>query len=418
MSSVELPSLALRLGVAALGALAVGVEREWSARARGRDHDFAGVRTFLLLGLLGGLAAELVVAEVPWAGVALLAAAVSLAVIAYAIDAQKGNTDSTTEVAALVVLAAGFLSGLGNLTVASAVCALTALVLVEKGRIHAAVYKLRSEEIEAGLRFAVLAVVVLPLLPVGPFGPEPGLRPRELWALVLAFSGLSFAGYVGLRAVGPERGYGLVGLLGGLISSTAVTLQSARQSRKEPELGVALALGVIAANTVMPARVLAISAVLNLEVARRAAPFLLTPLALGALLVLLLLRRAKRGAAGASQVGNPLRLGSAIQMAVLFQVVLWVLAWAGRRFGSAGLLSSSALLGLTDVDALTYSACRLGMSPERLPDAVSALGIGLLANTALKTALAAVLARGRLRWIASTALLALGIALGVALLVT
>jgi nucleotide-binding universal stress UspA family protein len=142
---------------------------------------------------------------------------------------------------ALVVLAAGYLAGLGRLGPASAIFAVTALVLVEKSRIHGLVHRIRSETLEAAARFAVLALVVLPLLPEGPFGPGPGLRPRELWALVLVFSGLSFAGFVAPRVVGGDRGWGLSGMLGGLISSTAVTLTHARESRQSPGLGRALA---------------------------------------------------------------------------------------------------------------------------------------------------------------------------------
>ena len=208
--------VATRLGVAALGGLAVGIEREWSARARARPARFAGVRTFLLVGLLGGLGAALSDLAGPAVGLAVIAAAAALVVGAYIVTARGGDVDGTTEVSALVVLAAGAVAGTGRLALASALSALTVLVLVEKSRIHTLVHRLRSETLEAAARFAVLALVVLPLLPEGPFGPAPGLRPRELWALVLLFSGLSFGGFLALRLVGPDRGYALAGLLGGL----------------------------------------------------------------------------------------------------------------------------------------------------------------------------------------------------------
>jgi len=128
---MNLPQAAVELGVAALGGLAVGVEREWSARNRGREHDFAGVRTFLLLGLVGGLAAELTRAEFAFAGGVLFAGGALLVVAAYALAAWKGDLEATTEVAGLVVLAAGALAGYGRLGVASGLSALTALVLME-----------------------------------------------------------------------------------------------------------------------------------------------------------------------------------------------------------------------------------------------------------------------------------------------
>ena len=236
--------VATRLGVAALGGLAVGIEREWSTRARARPARFAGVRTFLLIGLLGGLGATLSELAGPAIGLTVIAAAAALVVGAYIVTAaQGGDVDGTTEVSALVVLAAGAVAGTGRLALASALSALTVLVLVEKSRIHTLVHRLRSETIEAAARFAVLALVVLPLLPEGPFGPAPGLRPRELWALVLLFSGLSFGGFLALRLVGPDRGYALAGLLGGLVSSTAVTLSFSRESRHEAAPGARAGCG-------------------------------------------------------------------------------------------------------------------------------------------------------------------------------
>ena len=79
-----------------------------------------------------------------------------------------------------------------------------------------------------------MAAVILPLLPAGPFGPLGGVRPRQLWALVLFFSGLSFVGYLARRAAGPGRGYALAGTLGGVLSSTSVTLTFSRLSRESP----------------------------------------------------------------------------------------------------------------------------------------------------------------------------------------
>jgi uncharacterized membrane protein (DUF4010 family) len=230
-SELSMMETVLRLGVAALGGLAVGVEREWSSSRGERAPRFAGVRTFLLLGLIGGLAADLHVRGETVAGALLLAAAAALVVAAYVMAARGGDVDGTTEVAALLVLAVGMLAGLGQLALASALSAATALVLVEKTRIHSLVQAMQPQTLQAGARFAVLALVVLPLLPEGPFGPSPGIRPRELWALVLLFSGLSFAGFIALRLAGPGRGHGVAGLLGGLISSTVVALTFARESR-------------------------------------------------------------------------------------------------------------------------------------------------------------------------------------------
>jgi uncharacterized membrane protein (DUF4010 family) len=391
----------LRLAVAALGGLAVGVEREWSARQE-RDHSrFGGVRTFLLLGLLGGLGGVLLEGG---GGARLapivLAGGVALVAVAYFVSAWRGTIDATTEVAGVVVLAAGAFAGGGSLLVASAVFAGTALVLVEKSRMHAAVERLQSIEVAAGARFAVLALVVLPLLPTGPFGPGAvGVEPRKLWALVLLFAGLSFAGYVALRVAGPERGLALAGLLGGVVSSTAVTLNFARDSRRREELTSALALGVLAASAVLPARVGILSAVVHAPVARALLPALLPALAVGAGLMGWIWWRRTTGRGTNAEAPpapeNPLRLRAAIQMTVLFQVVLWILAAVEGRFGERGLLGSAALLGLTDLDALTYSASRLASEGGDLASSARALLVGMASNTVFKGALAVALGSGR-----------------------
>ncbi len=412
--------LLLRLLLAAVGGLAVGIEREWSAR-RDQDHSrFGGVRTFLLLGLLGGLGGALLPTALPVA-LLVLAGGVLLIAIAYLVSAWRGTIDATTEVAGVVVLAAGALAGGGVLAVASAVFAGTAVVLVEKSRMHRAVERIQSAELEAAAHFAVLALVVLPLLPEGPLGPSPGIEPRKLWALVLVFSGLSFAGYLALRIAGPRRGLGLAGLLGGVVSSTAVTLNFARDARRHPEIGTALALGVLAASAVLPVRVLALAAVIHLPLALAMALALLPAVALGAALVgwALLGRRGTEasGAEHPTAPGNPLRLGAAIQMTLFFAVVLFLLAYVRERFGAAGVIGGAALLGLTDLDALTYSAARLAAEGGQAEVSARALLVGMLANTLFKGALALALGSSAFRRLAAAgfaaylAALALGLAL-------
>jgi len=414
----ETQQILLRLAAAALGGLAVGIEREWSARRDGDHSRFGGVRTFLLLGLAGGLAAA-VGREDPRLGLVMLAGAAALVVVAYLVSAWKGTIDATTEVAAVVVLGAGLLAGTGRLVLASAVFAATALVLAEKGRMHAAVERIQSAELEAGARFAVLALVVLPLLPAEPWGPYGGIEPRRLWILVLIFAGLSFAGYIALRVAGPERGYGLAGLLGGVVSSTAVTLNFARESRGHDRLARALGVGVLAASAVLPVRVLVLSGVLNLEVARALVPALLPAILAGAGAVLLALRSRDRNATREEVLpGNPLRLTAAIQMTLLFVAMLWLLAAVRDRFGSAGLLGTSALLGLTDLDALTYSMSKLAASGTPAATAVHALLIGMISNTAFKAVLAAILGSPDFRRVSLIGLAVFGAALGAGFLLT
>jgi uncharacterized membrane protein (DUF4010 family) len=414
-------SPAVRLAVAALVGLTVGLEREWSVRSRGLSERFAGVRTFVLVGLIGGLAAQ-VAGDGQLALAAILAAGVAaIAGISYAAAAKRGEVDGTTEVASLVVLGAAILAGVGHLELGSAIGAVTALLLFAKGKIHALVERIRSEEIEAGIRFAVLAVVVLPLLPEGPFGPPPGFRPRELWALVLLFAGLSFLGHVALRAVGARRGYGIAGLLGGLVSSTLTTLNFSRESRESPGHARSLALGTIAACTITPIRVLVLTFAISRAVGVPALRYLLPSFAVGATACLILLLRrdssGKEKDAKIEPAKQPLRLWVAIQMAAGFQVVLYLVSWATSRLGEMGTLGSAAIVGATDVDALIYTMARLSDSRLTPEIAARALGIGLVSNTALKLGISLVVGRGSYRLLAGGSLLLLGLALVVPLLI-
>lgn len=386
-----LPDDLLRLVVAGLGGAAVGVERQWSGHADGPEARFAGVRTFTLLGGLAGIAGWVAVQGATWLAAALLAGAVAITVAAYVVGSRR-DIDGTTEVAALIVLAAGVLAGFGSVRTASGIIAVTVLLLVEKSRLHSAVRRIADLELRAAVRFAVMALVVLPLLPEGPFGPDGAIRPREIWLLVLFFSGLSFLGHLMRRAAGPERGYVLSGLAGGLLSSTNVTLTFARASHGEPQVERALAYGTVAANTVLYGRVLAATAVLDATLVPGLARYLAAPALVGIASALTGLRGrpAEPHPPGAQIAQNPLQLTAALQMALVFVGVMLLVNVVQDSFGQAGVLTTAAVLGSTDVDALTLSIVR-EVAPQAPGTAVLALAIGVTANTTLKTIIAVAL---------------------------
>lgn len=423
--------LALDLLVAALVGMAVGVEREWSGHTEGPDGRFAGVRTFAFLGALGGFAGWLLRDGHAAAGAVLIGAGVLFPIVAYAAALRRPGTtaDGTTEVVALLVVALGVAAGLGHRAAASAAGVLAVLLLAEKSAVQRTLQRVAAPELRAALQFAVLALVILPVLPNRAVGPVAGFNPRELWIVVLLFSGLNFAGYVARRAVGETRGLGITGMLGGVISSTAVTLTFSRRSRDEPApdaaLGEALAMGVVGACTVLLPRLLVVTALLNPALARALLPLLLPPLAVGVALLALAQWRDHRvrttAAASAPAPGrrnaleqNPLALASALQMTVAFQLVLFAIGWVETHVGARGVLASATVLGLTDMDALTLSMARYGTGAQ-LPVAAFAIGVGVLTNTGLKLALAAAVGRGAFRPRAVAGLALLGAASAVAL---
>ncbi len=405
----EIESIAGLL-VATMGGAAVGLEREWSGHASGPEARFAGIRTFTLLGGMAGMAGWLWTLEYQLLGAILLTATAALVVAAYT-SASRHDVEATTEVAALVVLGAGLVSGLGHLRLASAIFAITVLLLAEKSRLHSLVAHLDDVTLRAAIRFAVMAVVILPLLPEGPYGPWGGIRPRLLWMLTLFFSGLSFGGYIARRMVGDRLGYPLAGFIGGMVSSTNVTFTFARLSRDQKEVRGPLALGVVAACTVLFLRVLTATTVLNAPLTRAVLPYFVAPFLVGTVALLPLLRRKAPDPCPAEVVKNPLQLREALQMALLFQVVLFAVHAMQDRFGDAGLFASAAVLGLTDMDALTISMARSTGGGAPLEVAAQAIAIGVISNSVLKTLLAVVLGRGKFRLEAGGILLAMTIAL-------
>jgi uncharacterized membrane protein (DUF4010 family) len=399
MTDLHTTDLPIRLATASLIGLVVGLEREWSGYAIGQRPRFAGLRTFFLIGLAGGIAGTLIDQQYQAAGVAILVGVAALCIVAYAsaMRGQQTDLDGTTEVAAIVVLALGVLAAFGELLAAAAAGAIVVLMLGEKARLHWLVRHISPEELEGALQFAVLAFVVLPLLPVGPFGGILDIRPRVIWSIVLLFSALNYCGYVARRVWGANRGYAATGVLGGLVSSTAVTLQFARLSAT-PSLSRALSAGVIGACTILFPRILVLSAFINPAVALALIPRLLLPSAVGVACFVVAARHGQpistTSPASSQETsgnsGNPLALLTSIRMALAFQIAISVIALARAHWGTSGLYTGAAVLGFTDVDALTVSATQSQVSAVF---AAQAIMLGIIANTALKLTISSVLGR-------------------------
>jgi uncharacterized membrane protein (DUF4010 family) len=407
--------------VATISGLAVGIEREWSGHATGPKARFAGIRTFTMLGLVCGLSGWLWTAGLQGPAVVMLGGVSALVVVAY-LAASRRDVDGTTEVAAFVVMAAGVLAGSGFDRVASGITAVTVLLLLEKKQLHGLVSKLDLVELRAGARFAVMAGVVFPLLPSGPYGPWGGVRPRMLWALVLFFSGLSFLGYLARRTAGRNRGYAIAGTFGGMLSSTSVTLTLARLSRHQPDLGRALASGTMGANLVMFPRVLIATAVLAPALTRALWPAFVLPVVIGIVLLFRGVRdpdtKPSRESASTRPLEadrNPLEFFAAMQMAALFQFVLYAVWLATSWLGQRGLYGSAVLLGLVDVDGITISMAHFTNTGTAADVAARALTIGVLANTVVKLTITLAIGRGRFRTLAGAGLACMAAALAVAI---
>lgn len=390
-----------RFAVALGIGLVLGFERERHRRAG--VEMFAGVRTFAILALLGAAAALLAkVSLSAWPLAATLLSVAALLVAAYVRHYQNEETAGlTTEVAALLTLLIGALCGWGEVPVAAAAGVATLILLSMKPQLHSVAEKISWVDIEATIKFAVVSLIILPILPDRSFFGPPFdvLNPSKIWWMVVLISAISFAGYFLMKFVDPSRGIGLTGVLGGLASSTAVTLTFSGRSRREPALGLIYAFAVLLAWSIMFPRVLVIA----WAVSRPLIGYLWMPLlsasAVGLIYAVFLYRRSTRHGAGDSfAVDNPFELSTALKFGVLYAVVLVVARAAQLYFGDTGVYASAALSGLADLDAITLSMATLTNQGEvEAQVAGQAIVIASITNTAVKAIIVTATGAGLMR---------------------
>ena len=383
--------LILRFGIALLIGVLIGLEREY-ARLKEEVKAFAGVRTFPLIGLLGCSAALVGDLTAGWAFAIILLLLGLLVGVAYAIDAFQGRVGVTSEIAAVMVFVCGALAYWDYLELAAALAVVTFGFLTLKPQLHGLAERLSSEDLYATLKFAVISLIVLPVLPNQTYGPPPfdAFNPYKTWLMVVFISGISFLGYVLIKVVGSRRGIGLTGLLGGLVSSTAVTLSFSERSEEHPDLARPFALAITLAWAVMYGRVLVEVAVLNgALLAVLWMPMVAAMLA--GLLCSVYYYFVQRTDEGSDvEVTNPFELGPAIKFGVLYAVILVVAKVAQFYFHDAGVYVASALAGLTDVDAITLSMAELAGTKGgvALPTAARAVVLATISNTVVKGSIA------------------------------
>lgn len=401
--------------------LLIGTERGWRDRDVDEGERVAGVRTFGLIGLLGGfvgLLADqtgLVVLGFGFLGLA------AVLVAGYTITARDGGGVGVTSlVASLLTFAFGAAATLDHLVEAAMAAVVTTLLLDYKSPIHRGVQALGRDELRAMLKLLAISVLVLPILPDEGFGPWDAVNPFRIWWMVVLIAGLSFAGYFAMRLAGPRKGALLTGLLGGLASSTALTLHFSRLARARPEGRAVLACGtMIACATLFPRIAVVVAAVAPALVPRLLAP-------LGAMMALLLLAaavqwwlaRRKGEDAEGIRLDNPLALRSALVFGAILAVVMVAAEGLQREFGDAGAYATAGLSGLAQADAAALTMAQ--MSGRELAAGTAAVAIVLAGavNNVAKTVLAAVVGGvGFALRLALPLLLAAAVGLAIALFV-
>jgi uncharacterized membrane protein (DUF4010 family) len=381
----------LRLAAALAIGFLIGFERGWRKRDEPEGTRAAGLRTFTLIGLLGGVAGWLAREHGP---LILAAGFVAVGAVAVAIYVTSVRADrrigATTEVATLVAYALGALAGHGEVVLAIAAAVVVVALLDSKATLHGFVQRIRRDELRAAIKLLLVSAVLLPILPDQGYGPGGVLNPYRLWWIVVLIAGISLAGHFAARFAGPTSGPVLTGLVGGLVSSTATTVGAARLAAKSPDSAAAQAACVAAAKIVMCLRVIVVAGVLAPPLLALLAPPLLAAAAAalgGAYLF------ARAGARAAESVREPPPppddLGAALLFAAALAAVIIASYYARQWLGDAGLYATAALAGLVDVDAITVSAASL--TDTAAPVAVGAILIAAGVNTLVKLAIAAAL---------------------------
>lgn len=367
--------------------LLMGLERERNPTAK------AGLRTFALVSLFGAAAEFLGEALAAPSIVAVGLGAVALAIIAayYHHHEEFHESDpGTTTIAALIVCyLLGALAVAGHARLAVILSILATVLLYFKAELSGVVRGLERRDLISILQFALVTFVVLPLLPDRDYGPYGAFNPHHVWVMVVFISALSLAGYVALRIVGATRGAIMVGLLGGLVSSTATTLSYSRLARDAPDTIDVAAMAIVTANLMLPVRLFAISAVVAPGMLPRLALPLGMALAAGALVSALGSRQWRAGPMQkALELANPAQLRTALGFAALYAVVLFLVAWFADIAGSAGVYAVALVSGLTDLDAVTLSGFRMyGLGTLSGVQVALSIVIALSSNAVFKVAL-------------------------------
>lgn len=386
------------LGVALAVGLLVGAERGWSEREMEEGQRMAGLRTFGLLGLLGGVAGILasqfhaVILGLAFVGVALLL------ISAYAINlGRRDDVGITTLIAGLLTFFYGAMVVTGHMAAAAAAAVVTALLLGLKPVLHGWLRKLESKEVMAGLKLLTISVVLLPVLPDQGYGPWQALNPYEIWWMVVLIAGISFVGYVAVRAAGPEKGIPFTGVTAGLASSTALTLHFSRLAVQEAATAQLFATGILFACGMMFPRIALVSSVVSPALALE----LIVPLAAMAAVVfvpaVIYWRRTPKTAVhSAAMLQNPLELQSALRFGLLLACIMFASEGIRVWLGSAGVLLLATVSGVADVDAITLSLSRMTLDTLAISTAATGVVLASAVNNVTKGTLAAVVGGRRL----------------------
>jgi uncharacterized membrane protein (DUF4010 family) len=394
--------------------LLIGIERERNPAAR------AGLRTFALVALFGttaGLLSDRLAS--PWPLVAgLLIVGLMTVAANFRVREPAADPGTTTVVAIVLCYGLGAIIWYGYATLAVMLAITATILLYFKAELHGWSRNLTRRDLVSVLQFAVLSFIVLPILPNRDYGPYQALNPHQVWLMVVLISGVSLAGYVALRVVGQRYGAPLLGLLGGLVSSTATTIVYSRHGRVDERMARLAVVVIVLANLVVLVRIAILGGVVSPASLSALLPVLGAGFLPGLLVAAWLLRAlGGSGDAPVPEIKNPTELRAALGFGVVYAAVLFLSAWLSDVAGSRGLYFVALASGATDVDAITLSSLRLlELGKLAAAEAATAIALAVVSNIGFKLALVGVIGGPGLARRCAPAMLACAAGLGAGLL--
>ncbi|NOT84634.1 MAG: MgtC/SapB family protein, partial [Methylococcaceae bacterium] len=384
LENFKLLSISLAIG------LLIGLERGWRSRDRDDGMRVAGLRTYGLISLLGGLSGILAQQVHPLLIGFVFLGLTAVLLLSYSKSLNKFEDFSITGiVAALITYVLGVLTVFGHVTLTSAAAVIIAALMGFKPLLHGWLKKLEQQELNATLQLLLISVVMLPILPNKGYGPWAAFNPYHIWWMVVLIAGISYLGYFANKLVGQQHGPLLTGALGGLVSSTAVTLNLSKVSAQFPHQENALAAGILTACATMFARTLLLTFIMNPALFQVVLPALAVMCLLTYVMAFIFWRSASDlKTAEEVTLENPFQLGMALKFGAFLAVILFLSMLLKVYFGDRGTYFLAAAAGLADVDPVTLSMAQMSKTGLGLGVAARAILTAVSVNSAVKSVFA------------------------------
>lgn len=363
----------------------IGLEREHTAMNE-PTKSFAGIRTFIFLSLLGFMGGLTYFLLSEWVFLAIIISVTILTGISYWVTASKGEIGATTEFSALITFVLGTLTVLGFIELSLMITVVVVVILSSKLKLRNIVGRITAEEFYDIVRFVVIALLIFPFLPNETFGPYDVLNPREIGWVIILTSGLGFVGYLLMKFMETQKGILISGIVGGMVSSTAVTWVFSKKSKENESHSNSCAIAILAASSISIARVLIWVFIFNKSLFNQLYPafIMIFAAAIGVTLFLYFKRTDKVSIDSEVKKGKPLDLKGAFVFGIIFVAITLIVSYSNDVFGASGIFLSSAIAGLSDIDAITISVSKLAGGSIDLDLASKSVLIATISNTLVK----------------------------------